>query len=337
MASLLKAQEYATGMSGKWHMGSKPEWGPNHYGFDYSHGSLAGAVGMYDHRYRLNSPFVKTWHRNHEFIEEDGHVTDLTAAESVRWIESHTEEDKPWFFYVPFQAVHVPLVEKDPQWEELNKHFESADRRLYAAAVSHMDWAVGQMMDALGRTGQQQRTLVIFTSDNGAQGYHRGNVYPPPDPKLVDFSSNKPLRGMKGTVYEGGYRVPAIASWPGKLNPHKLTTPMHVSDWLPTIAGLVEYEVEEDPAWDGQDVWPMLTGQNTEPAQRTIYIVWGKHRLREALRHGNLKILRSRDTPWEMYDLEKDPYETTNLAEKMPEKLNELLEVYRLERAKDAE
>ena len=97
LARMFKAAGYATGMSGKWHLGSLPKWGPNHHGFDYSHGSLAGAVGMYDHRYRFSTPeYSITWHRNHQMIEEPGHVTDLTAAEVVKWIKEH-QDAGPWF------------------------------------------------------------------------------------------------------------------------------------------------------------------------------------------------------------------------------------------------
>lgn len=333
MASALKAAGYATGMSGKWHLGSKPEWGPKHYGFDHSHGSFAGAVGMYDHRYRLNSPFAVTWHRNHELIEQEGHVTDLTTTETVQWIEEHDDPRAPWFFYVPFHAVHTPLVERDPRWRRVNDHIAEPHRRLYASAVSHMDDAVGRMVDALERTGQRGRTLIVFTSDNGAQVNHGGGAYPPPDPKLSRFSSNKPLRGKKTDVYEGGYRVPAFANWPGVLTPRKVTQPMHAVDWLPTLAKLARAEA---PTGDGLDVWPHLVSDRPD-RDRTFYIVWGAGRRREALRHGDWKILRNRrNAPWELYDVAADPFETTNLADKRPETLDLLRQVYQLQRNADA-
>ena len=352
LATVLKSAGYATGMSGKWHLGSRAKWGPNHHGFDYSHGSFAGAVGMYDHRYRLKSPFAECWHRNHELVEEEGHVTDLTAAEAVRWIEQHKDPKKRWFFYVPFHAVHTPLVERDGKWLKSNEHFKRADRRLYAAAVTHMDWAVGRMVDALRRTGQRERTLIVFTSDNGAQVNHGGNAYPPPDRKLTRFSSNKPLRGKKCDVYEGGYRVPALANWPGVLQPRKVTQPMHAVDWLPTLARLAGAEmpalarraaegrpVGEDspaPAYDGANVWEHLTGAVAD-RPRTFYIVWGGGRRREALRHGDWKILRNRRrAEWELYNLADDPFEKTDLARDHAEQRAKLLEVYRRQRRLDA-
>ncbi|QDU58973.1 sulfatase family protein [Aeoliella mucimassa] len=344
MARMFKQAGYSTGMSGKWHMGSLPKWGPNHHGFDYSHGALAGAIGMYDHRYRLNNPkYTQTWHRNLEFIEETGHATDLTCGETVKWIREH-KESGPWFFYVPLNAVHAPIVEGDPKWHAMNEHIENIDRRFFAAALSHMDSAIGEMVTALEETGQRDNTLIVFTSDNGGiHGTYSGGNYPPPDPRLeAGFSSNLPLRGGKTEAFEGGMRVPALASWPGVLKPQKMTTPMHVVDWMPTFANLVGGEapaaVPEEV--DGRDVWPLLMGKsppaNLEP--RTLYWVWGSNSARvwEAVRHGDWKIVRRRNQPWQLYDLSNDPNESTNLADDHPDRLAEMIERYQVERAKDA-
>lgn len=336
MASLLKSRGYATGMSGKWHMGSYVDHGPGQFGFDHSHGSLTGAVGMYDHRYRIDSPFGRTWHRNHEFIEEVGHVTDLTAKEVVTWI-NEKKDGGPWFFYVPFHAVHTPLVEGDPRWTQMNNHIEDVERRLYAAAVSHMDDAVGRIVKALDQTGQRKNTVIIFTSDNGAQVNHGGNAYPPPDPKLTNFSSNEPLRGKKTEVYEGGMRVPAFINWPGTLKPDKVDAPLHVVDWMPTLAGLVGYEADDSPGWDGRDIWPIITGKQSDPPIRTLYWVWGARRNREALRHGDWKILRNGGKVWEMFNLAEDPLEKSDLRESRPRKFDELFAMYEAERAGDKE
>lgn len=337
LAKIFQASGYDTGMSGKWHLGSKFDWGPLHHGFDHAHGALAGAVGMYDHRYRIGTPFEKTWHRDHAWLEEEGHTTDLLQREAVQWIEAHAKSEKPWFFYVPFLAVHNPIDERDPQWSEMNSHIQDEERRMYAAAVSHMDAAIGAMIEALERTGQRERTLVVFTSDNGAQVDHGGNAYPPPDPKMTDFSSNLPLRGKKTETYEGGYRVPAFVNWPGKLQPRKVAAPMHVVDWSPTLAGIVGYGLEEDPAWDGVDVWPLLTGERDALDERTFYVVWGQKRNREALRRGDWKIVRNGGKKWELFNLADDPYEKTELSSQMPEKVEELLAIYAEERKKDKE
>ena len=333
LASALQSVGYDTGLFGKWHLGSRPEWGPQHYGFEYSYGSLPGAVGMYDHRYRLNNPFTQAWHRNGQFIEdEQGHATDLIVREVVDWL--NRPRTGPYFLYVPFHAVHTPLVE--PQsWLDHNRHIESADRRLFAAAVSHLDDAIGKIVAEIDKLGPREETLLIFFSDNGAQVHHAGDTYPPPDPRLRNFSSNEPLRGRKGQTYEGGIRVPAFVQWKGKLEPGESDAVMHAIDWLPTLSGLVGHETESDPNWDGLDVWPQIEGgPQTEP--RLLYWNRGNHQL--ALRDGDWKIARQRpNDPWSLFNLADDPYEKENVAAEMPEKVQQLEEQLRAERAKDGE
>lgn len=335
LASLLRWGGYDTALIGKWHLGSKPEWGPNHFGFNYSYGCLAGATGVYDHRYRLTRPeFTRTWHRNEKFIDDKGHTTDLAAREAVGWIEK--ERTGPFFLYLPFQAVHVPLVEPD-KWLAMNEHIERHDRRLFAASVSHMDDAVGRVIAALERTGQRDNTLVIFTSDNGGLWNHKGDTYPPPDPRLTNFSSNEPLRGQKSQTYEGGMRVPAFANWPGHLQPGKVTAPLHAVDWLPTITALVGIEPDASLQLDGTNVWPIVSGRQASPEDRTLYWVWGQKRNRVALRHGAWKIVRPEPAaPFELYNLSNDPYEKVDLATSNPEKLAELKEIFASEKAKDS-
>ena len=364
LASELRRRGYDTGIFGKWHLGSKPEWGPKHYGFAYSYGSFAGAVGMYDHRYRLKSPFAKTWHRNHEYCDDEGHATDIVTDEAIRWIRRRREG--PFFCYVPYHAVHTPLVERDRRWLEANAHIEQKDRRLFAAAVSHMDDAIGRIVKALEEAQLRKDTILIFVSDNGAQVNHRGGAYPPPDPQLHNFSSNAPLRGQKTHVFEGGMRVPALVSWPGVLSARKVKTPMHAVDFLPTLVSLAgpgdarkqspaekttkqgaERSQQDQtkaarsglPAkLDGRNVWTFWTGQATGYAEdRTLYWVWGGKRQRVALRHGRHKVLRNgARQAWKLFDLDADPYEKANLAKDKPELLAAMLERVRAERERDA-
>ena len=336
MASMLKSLGYKTAIAGKWHMGSKPEWGPNHYGFDHSYGSLAGAVGMYDHRYRLNSPYWKTWHRNHEFIEEVGHATDLVTKEAVKWIEKkHT---KPFFLYVPYHNVHTPLVENH-RLIALYDHIKNPDRRLMAAAITHLDQCIEKIIKALDKTRQRENTLIVFFSDNGGiHGNYGGHNYPPPDPALTEgFSLNKPLRSGKTHVYEGGIRVPAFVNWPGKVKPGKVTEPMHAVDWMPTFAALLGFSPNTGPRWDGRNIWPFIIARRKQDSNRQFYWVWGSKRNRVALRRGDWKILRDDlNAGWELYNLKDDPYEENNLADKMPDKTKQLLQYFEQEKAKDA-
>jgi arylsulfatase A-like enzyme len=340
LASLLGEAGYRTAITGKWHLGSKREWGPRRYGFDQSYGSLAGAVGAYDHRYRPDSPYAQTWHRDDEFTEDRGHATDLVAQEAVSRIKEHvlrdSRERRPLFLYVAFHAVHVPLVEEE-KWLEANRHIESRDRRLFAAAVTHLDHAVGEIVGALEKSDLRKKTLIIFTSDNGGLRSHVGGVYPPPDPELKDFSSNAPLRGWKSQVYEGGIRVPAFASWPGVLAPRKVTAPLHAVDWMPTLARLLELAPPPGAAWDGRDIWPLLSGAEASPAPRRLYWNWGRGK-RLAVREGDWKLLRpGRGKPFELYDLAADPFEATDLATSEPARLEALRAALREERQRDAD
>jgi len=331
LASMLKTRGYDTALIGKWHLGSRLEWGPNHYGFDYSYGSLAGAVGMYDHRYRLNTPFAQTWHRDLEFVEEEGHATDLVTREATAWLKAG--RTRPFFLYVPFHAAHTPLVE-EAKWLEINGHIEDPDRRLMAAAVTHMDWAAGRIVETLEEIGARENTLVVFISDNGGiAGAYSGHNYPEPDPPLKKgFSKNTPLRGGKTDVYEGGIRVPAFANWPGVLEPGVVEAPVHAVDWMPTLAAMTGYEPKSGTKWDGRDIGPLLRGESA-PGERVLYWVWNRQRAAEALRKGDWKLLRNRaGEPWELFDLAKDPYEKEDLISRMPEKAGELRKALEAER-----
>lgn len=332
LASLLQAEGYDTALVGKWHLGSKPEWGPNHYGFNYSYGSLAGLMAPYDHRYRLTRPeYSQTFHRNHHFISEPGHSTELVAKEAIKWIEK--ERHQRFFLYVPFFAVHVPLTE-EPRWWSKNEHIPSVDRRLFAAATTHMDDAIGRIVDALQRTGQRENTLIVFFSDNGGMTNHEGEKYPPPDPPLANFSSNEPLRGQKAQTYEGGIRVPAFANWPAILEPRKVATPLHVVDWVPTLARLTGVDNFTGPT-DGMDIWSLLTNHQQTWPQRTFYWVVQEDRSWVALRHGDWKLVRHRQDPWELFDLAADPSESVNLAKQFPLRLKNMKKLYRRQWAQD--
>ena len=342
LASLLQGAGYRTGLIGKWHLGSDPAWGPGQYGFDTSYGSLTGAVGMYDHRYRLGNQYELTWQRDGALLElgtpeDEGHATDLCLREALAFLQ--VEDPAPFFLYLPFHAVHTPLVESE-LWLERAAHIEDEERQLYAAAVAHLDHAIGRITRALVEQELASETLVIFVSDNGAQINHSGGQYPPPDPALSDFSSNAPLRGRKTQAYEGGVRVPAFAWWPGRLAPRVSASPLHAVDWLPTLARLcgVELAPEFEHELDGVDMGPWLFGDSEPPIarERPMYWVWGGNRRWEALRAGAHKIVRQRNQAWELYDLANDPNETTDLAAEQTEILARLLAHYTLERSRDA-
>lgn len=316
----LKKKGYETALMGKWHLGSKPEWGPNHFGFDHSYGSLGGGVGPYNHFYKKGG-YSETWHRNEKLLTEEGHVTDLIAAEAVSWIKER--KDKPFFLYLPFTAVHLPIKEPAEWVAKVPATITGEVPRHYAACIMHLDDAVGKIVAALEGSGQRERTLVIFTSDNGgSQAENADPAYPADDyPKGELTGRNVPLRGAKGTLYEGGIRVPTIANWPGHLKPGRFEQPMQIVDWMPTFCALANYRPAKDLKWDGMNIWPLLTGQVKQPPVRALYTPFTRG---NALREGDWKLVVVPSSDPELYNLAKDPYEKTNLAAKMPDRVKSL-------------
>lgn len=334
LAAALRSLGYATYQSGKWHLGSKPDWGPTAFGFDHGYGTMTGAADPWTHKYRAGSPYEDTWHRDGVRLDEPGNATELVAAETVRRIE---EQRTPWFIYTAFHAVHTPVDAPDEYkrlYDGVRFHDDPAlhDSRLrMAAMISQLDAKIGSFVEALERTGQRERTLIIFTSDNGGiESLKNAYVGTVPDSPLN--SENDPLRGQKATLYEGGIRVCAFANWPGTLAPCKLTAPLHAVDWFPTIAHLVGYEPTDDLNWDGIDQWPLLSGETGTAGPRTIYIA---ARNGQALRHGGWKLIQRADAAPELYHLDTDPFETTDLAETEASKVTELQALLRQEVARD--
>lgn len=317
LPSALRAAGYDTCLSGKWHLGSRLEWGPRKYGFNRTYGCLAGGINQYLHRYK-HGPFTETWHRDDQFIEEEGHSTDLIAREAVRYIE--TPRKSPFFIYTAFTAPHIPLQEPQEWLARYQGRIADPSRRRFAAAVSHMDDAVGRLAGALERTGQRDRTLVVFTSDNGAQqSWKNPSEYPGEglEPNSV-LGRNTPWRGWKGQVYEGGIRVPAFANWPGILAPAKCETPLHVVDWMPTLCHLAGCKPSGREAWEGRDFWPPRAGA-APSGDRVLY--W-RTPAQRAVRQGAWKLIATRAKgveTFELYNIEKDPYETRDLVAGEPQ------------------
>jgi arylsulfatase A-like enzyme len=320
LASALKSVGYETALIGKWHLGSKPEWGPQKYGFDHSYGSLAGGVAPYNHVYKTGE-HARTWHRDGNLIEEKGHVTDLLTRDAVSFIEK--KRTGPFFLYVPYTAVHLP-IDEPKEWLDLYAKETDVGIRQYGACVSHLDDGVGKILAALDRSGVRDSTIVLFLSDNGGSTGTQNNdtKYEGKHPSFAIPAKNGTLRGKKGTVYEGGIRTPAIVSWPGRLKPRDEHSPIHVADWFPTFAALAGYRPRNDLKWDGSDRWPVLTGAAKAEPRILYWLGPGANSL--ALRKGDLVLIRQKNKPDELYDLAADPAQKIDLAAKRPDDLKEL-------------
>jgi arylsulfatase A-like enzyme len=319
LAAALKTRGYATAMMGKWHLGLRPEVGPRRYGFDRSYGYFHGQLDQYAHRYKNGD---RTWHRDDVFVDEQGHATDLIADEAIRYLQEPRRQ--PFFLWVAFSVPHYPIQE-DARWvEPYEPAIADPSRRLYAASVTHMDAAIGRIVAALKQTGRLRDTVILFTSDNGGQrDYHSRTDYGGKYGPYPTLGDNRPLRGWKGELYEGGVRVPAFVSWEGKLNPTTVDRTTSYLDVFPTLARLGGVELE--PTWrlDGRDIWPLLAGEAIPVPAPTL---WWNTGGQAAVLQADWKLIITRRGPGsvELYDLAGDPTEARDLARERPQQVERL-------------
>ena len=214
----LKEAGYTTAIVGKWHLGNfERAYLPTSRGFDHQYGHYCGAIDYFTHE--RDGGF--DWHRDDRVCRDEGYSTHLIAREAERLLREQPA-DKPFFLYVPFNAVHAP--HQVPEKYSAPYASLPEPRRTYAGMVAAMDEAIGQILAALDARGFRTNTLIFFSSDNGG-----------PDPGRV--TSNGPLRAGKGTVYEGGTRVCACVAWQGHIKPGSaIAQPLHMVDWYPTLA-----------------------------------------------------------------------------------------------------
>jgi arylsulfatase A-like enzyme len=306
VADLLKKEGYATGVVGKWHLGLEPQYRPLQRGFDEFYGFLGH--GAHDYfKLQITDEYTSIY-RNDKPINDTGYLTDNLALEAVSFIERHHK--RPFFLYLPFNAVHWPLQAPDDYIKRFNTGDENRD--IYLAMLTSMDEAIGQVLDALKRTGADGNTLVIFFSDNGGA--------------RKNFANNGVLRDYKQSVYEGGIRVPFIVRWPGNLPKAAVCSEPIISvDIVPTILSAAGVGLPGDRVYDGKDMLPVLRSETTEPLHRALF--WYDGSQQWAVRAGKWKLL-SRKGSLELYDLQADISEKHNLAVDRPDVLEELKEIY---------
>lgn len=322
LAELLRRNGYQTAITGKWHLGLRPEVGPRKYGFDYTYGYFHGQIDQYTHIYKNGD---RTWHRNDEFINEEGHATDLIVQEAIRFIKELWSKTKPFFLYVPFSVPHYPLQEEDKWVDTYRDTIENESRRLFASSMTHMDDGIGRLLSTLREENLENDTLVMFASDNGGQKqwtptYEYDGKFKPND----QLGDNQPLRGWKGELYEGGIRVPMVLRWPAELQPHKVMEVIGVQDIYPTVAQLASAKISDDIKVEGINVWSALKGGSITQ-ERVLYWRTGRQL---ALRKGEWKLIHHGRTLEEgndeLFNIVSDPYETQDLAKENAAKVTEL-------------
>jgi len=297
---LLKSRGYATAIYGKWHLGYDRKFNPVHHGFDHFRGYVSGNIDYLSHYDRMGT---YDWWDNLEHVEEEGYTTHLITRHAVDFIEKN--RNGPFCLYISHEAVHSPLqTPDDPPQRGPDAVKNKKDRKAketYRQMMLEMDDGIGSVVDAVTKCGIADRTLVFFFSDNGAN----------------KTGSNAPCRGHKGSVWEGGHRVPAIAWWPGKILPGTESSQLAISlDLMPTMLDLADAALPPGHRLDGVSLRPLLL-RGKELGDRKLF--WNG----KAMRDGRWKLVTNGKTP-RLYDLAADIGETVDLAAKHPDRAKEM-------------
>ena len=314
----LKQAGYYTAIVGKWHLGhgDRKYW-PRQRGFDYQYGPVLGEIDYFTH----SAHGVTDWYRNNRLVKEKGYVTTLLGNDAVKLIGAH-DPKTPLFLYLTFTAPHAPYQAPQEYIDKL-KQIAAPSRRIYAAMINGMDDQIGRVVAALDKRKMRDNTLIIFQSDNGgpASAMFTGEI----DMSKVKIpADNGPYRDGKGTLYEGGTRVIALANWPGHIKPGSVVDqPIHMVDMYPTLAGLAGAPLGKSKPLDGLDVWPVIADGKPDPRTEVVYNIGPFF---AAVREGDWKLVWKTALPSkvELFNLAQDPSEKINLADKYPQKVAEL-------------
>ncbi len=316
IAEILKSRGYATCCIGKWHLGDQPEFLPTRQGFDCYYGipysnDMGGS--------RPEKPPLPLM-QNEKVIEAPANQNTLTkryTAEALKFIKKN--KSKPFFIYLPHSMVHNPL--------HASKNFRGKSANgIYGDAVEEVDFSTGQILDTLKKLNLDKNTLVVFTSDNGASNQFGG--------------SNAPLRGHKGSTWEGGMREPCLMWWPGHIPAGRTCSQMAITmDLLPTFTALAGANLPVDREIDGRNIWPLMSKSGAKSPHEAFY--YYQIDQLQAVRSGKWKLhlpLKQKkknwgepdlDSPLQLYDLEGDIGETTNVAGQHPEIVQRLMKLAR--------
>lgn len=336
LPQLLHDAGYATTQIGKWHLGDfDSAYWPTRRGFDHSYGVRLDQHRQHQHLITSENALQ----RDEQPVKDTGSLADLLTREAVRSIEQR-DKAKPLFLYLAYHSPHTPL-ECPPEYAKPYAHL-GPQRSLYAGMIAEMDAGIGRVVAAVEKAGLRDNTLLIFASDNGGLT------------SKVTAASNAPLRDGKGSLYEGGVRVVAFATWDGHIPAGSVRhQPLHMVDWLPTLAKLAGASTDTTQPLDGRDIWPVLTEGKPSPHDLLLLNTVGRE---GAVRAGDWKLVRNgqsadtddenapqtttasskeakkqkhlaaRNAPdvIELFNLATDPSETKNLATEQPDKVRDL-------------
>jgi arylsulfatase A-like enzyme len=306
LPQLLKNHGYATGLVGKWHLGYRPEYGPNAHGFEYFFGFLSGYIDFYTHT--RGGDGHEDLFENTTPVSRDGYMTDLITARAVKFVEDHA--GRPFFLEVAYNAAHWPFQPPDrPSRAPDNGAFQGpamnppATRADYVAMLERADQGIGAILAALDARQLTANTLVIFTNDNGGEW----------------LSNNAPLFHRKDTLWEGGIRVPAIWRWPARLPAGKTSAQAGITmDLTASILAAARAPVPDDARFEGIDLLPILEGTSPVVERTLFWRIDTPARQQRAVRRGDWKVLIDGDDLL-VYNLRDDIGERSDLAARRPD------------------
>jgi len=304
-AEVLKERGYVTGIFGKWHVGYNAEFNPARQGFDEFIGYVSGNVDYHSH---IDQAGFEDWWKNCEKVPEEGYCTDLITKHGIDFIERH--KDEPFCLYLPHEAPHYPYQGREDPPERLSSGRKGKKTkgdeilRAYKEMVEVMDEGIGRIVETVRRLGLESKTFIFFCSDNGA----------------TRKGSNGILSGYKGSLWEGGHRVPAVAYWPGRIKAGTITDQTALGmDLFATMVSIAGAKPPAGLRLDGVDLSGMLTEDRKLP-ERTLF--W-RYRKEKAVRKGPWKLLVQRNQV-KLYNLDEDLVEKNNLAKTRPAMVKKL-------------
>ena len=324
ISKVLDNEGYHTGLIGKWHLGSNPEFHPNVRGFDDFYGFLGGGHNYFPEQYRkayaqqeangrkLIWDYLHPLEHNGEQVKETEYLTDAFSREGVRFIEEASKTENPFFLYMSYNAPHTPLEAKEEDLK-LFSHIKDKKRKTYAAMVYAVDRGVKRIVDKLKESGQYENTLIVFFSDNGG--------------KTKAGATNYPLKEGKGSVYEGGFRVPMFFHWANVVSAgKKYDYNVSALDLYPTFARLADAKIPEGKRLDGKNIWDNFLQNQDNHKDDNIYVLRHRNGFSDVgVRNNEWKAVKAYQQKWKLFNVDNDLGETNDLSAKFPNILKNLV------------
>tara|TARA_R110002072_G_scaffold243748_1_gene402947 strand:+ start:7301 stop:8740 length:1440 start_codon:yes stop_codon:yes gene_type:complete len=324
ISKVLNNAGYNTGIIGKWHLGSNAEFHPNVRGFDDFFGFLGGGHNYFPEQYRqayknqkesgkkLIWDYLHPIEHNGKDVEETEYLTDAFSREGVRFIKDASKTKNPFFLYLSYNAPHTPLEAKEEDLK-LFAHIKDKKRRTYAAMVYAVDRGVKEIVIALKKSGQYENTLIVFFSDNGG--------------KTSAGATNNPLKEGKGSVYEGGFRVPMFFHWKNVVSAgKKYDYNVSALDLYPTFARLADAKIPEGKRLDGKNIWDNFLQNQDNHKNDNIYVLRHRNGFSDVgVRNNEWKAVKAYQQKWKLFNVDNDLGETNDLSDKFPNILKNLV------------